>query len=86
MFSLLALSLAVAEGTCCSLILFSLLCWRMVFTLKNTATAFFWRHQSEKCWNSFVTVDAGDGSVIVVTHYCQAFSGSSLQTSPSDDG
>ena len=89
MFSLLALSLTVAEGPSCSLILLSLIFSRMVFTLKNTTTAFFKRYQSEKCWNSFVMVDAGDRSVIVVTlqaFTCLLISGSSLEISPSDDG
>ena len=88
MFGLPALSLTVGEGPCCSLILLSLLSCRMVFTLKNTATAFFKRYQSEKYWNSFVMVDAGDRSVVVVTQAftCLLISGSSLEISPSDDG
>ena len=88
MFGLIALTLTEAEGPCCSLILLSLLSCRMVFTLKNTATAFFKRYQSEKCWNSFVMVDVGDRSVVVVTQAftCLLISGSSLEISPSDDG
>lgn len=65
---------------CFALILFILLSWKMGFTFKNTAMVVFKRYQSEKCWSSFVTVDVGVGSVIVIT---QAFtfsltSGSSL--------
>ena len=60
----------------------------MAFTLKNTAKAYFKRYQSEKCWNSFVTVDAGEGSMIVVAQAFTCFltSGSSLEISPKDDG
>jgi len=88
MFSLLDLLLTVVEGPCFSLILLSLLSWRMDFTLKNTATAFFKRYQSEKYCNSFATVDVGEGSVTVVTKAFTRFltSGSSLEISPRDGG
>ena len=78
----------VLKEPSCSLILFSLLSWRMVFTLKKTATAFLKRYQSEKCCSSFDTVATGAGSVIAVAKALTCFwtSGSSVESSPNDGG